>query len=119
MAKWVRYPLPLFSAFPPWRACEVEVGYPPPQKRGISAILARYPMKTRQKRAIPPLRHHLERGTAGYGWVSRTGPLSFQVLKNFGEAYKTMEKQAFHINTLFLQNQGFYEFIFSGWTVFL
>ena len=27
---------------------------PPPLKRGISAILARYPMKTRQMAAIPP-----------------------------------------------------------------
>ena len=25
MADWVRYPLPLFWASPPWRACEVEV----------------------------------------------------------------------------------------------
>ena len=32
MANWVRYPLPLFSAFPPWRACKVEVRYPPPSK---------------------------------------------------------------------------------------
>ena len=53
MANWVRYPLPLFWAFPPWRACEVEVDTP--LKRGISAILARYPMKTRQMGAIPPL----------------------------------------------------------------
>ena len=30
-------------------------------KRGISAILARYPMKTRQMGAIPPLRYYLER----------------------------------------------------------
>ena len=52
MANWVRYPLLLFWAFPPWRACEVEVRYPPP--RGISAILARYPMKIRHMGAIPP-----------------------------------------------------------------
>ena len=46
----------LFSeAVPPWRACEVEVRYPPPpHKRGSSAILARYRVKTQQKRAIPP-----------------------------------------------------------------
>ena len=31
----------------------MEVRYPP-HKRGISAILARYPMQTRQKSAIPP-----------------------------------------------------------------
>ena len=31
--------------FPPWRACEVVVRtQPPPPKRGISPILARYPM---------------------------------------------------------------------------
>ena len=29
MAHWVRHPLPLFCAFPSWRACEVEVRYPP------------------------------------------------------------------------------------------
>ena len=34
---------------------------PPPLKGGISAILARYPMKTRQFGAIPPLRYYLER----------------------------------------------------------
>ena len=39
---------------PPWRACEVEVRYPPPLKRGISPIPARYHMKTRQMGAIPP-----------------------------------------------------------------
>ena len=33
----------------------------PPHKRGISAILARYPMKTRQMGAIPPLPYYLER----------------------------------------------------------
>ena len=50
-------PPPHFSArFPlgehaKWR-CDTP---PPPQKRGISAILARYQMKTRQMGAIPPL----------------------------------------------------------------
>ena len=39
-------PSPFSERFP-WRACKVEVRYPP-HKRGISAILARYPMKTRQ-----------------------------------------------------------------------
>ena len=34
MANWVRYPLPLFWAFPTWRACEVEVRYPP--SKGVS-----------------------------------------------------------------------------------
>ena len=44
---------PFSERFPPWRACEVEVRYPA-LKRGISAIPARYPMKTRQMGAIPP-----------------------------------------------------------------
>ena len=39
----------------------------PPLKRGISAILARYPMKTRQMGAIPPLRYYLENVIARYG----------------------------------------------------
>ena len=49
---------------------------PPPLKRGISAILARYPMKTRQKRAIPPSAMLSRKGIVRYGGVSRTGPLS-------------------------------------------
>ena len=75
MANRVRYPLPLFWAFSPWGACEVEVRYHP-LKRGISAILARYPMKTRQMGAIPPSAILSRKGIARYGGVSRTGPLS-------------------------------------------
>ena len=67
-------PPPPSERFPPWRACEVEVRYLP-LKRGISAILARYPMKTRQKRAIPPSAILSRKGIARYGGVSRTGPL--------------------------------------------
>ena len=52
-------PPPLLSV-PPRRACEVEVRYPP-HKRGISAILARYPLKTRQNACDTPLRYYLER----------------------------------------------------------
>ena len=48
----------------------------PPLKRGISAILARYPMKTRQMGAIPPSAIRSRKGIARYGGVSRTGPLS-------------------------------------------
>ena len=47
----------------------------PPLKRGISAILARYPMKTRQTGAIPPSAILSRKGIARYGGVSRTGPL--------------------------------------------
>ena len=52
----------------------MEVRYPP-LKRGISAILARYPMKTRQMGAIPPSAMLSRKGIARYGGVSRTGPL--------------------------------------------
>ena len=56
---------------------EVEVRYPPPpSKRGISAILARYPVKTSQMGAIPPSAILSRKGIARYGGVSRTGPLS-------------------------------------------
>ena len=54
-------PPPFLSVSPLESIREVEVRYPP-LKRGISAILARYPMKTRQMGAIPPpLRYYLER----------------------------------------------------------
>ena len=52
----------------------MEVRYPP-LKRGISAILARYPVKTRQMGAIPPSAILSRKGIARYGGVSRTGPL--------------------------------------------
>ena len=48
----------------------------PPLKKGISAILARYPMKTRQMGAIPPSAILSRKGITRYGGVSRTGPLS-------------------------------------------
>ena len=48
----------------------------PPQKGGISAIPARYPMKTRQMGGIPPSAILSRKGIARYGGVSRTGPLS-------------------------------------------
>ena len=51
------------------------VRYPPPLKRGISAILPRYPMKTRQMGAIPPCAILSRKGIARYGGVSRTGLL--------------------------------------------
>ena len=53
----------------------------PPLKRGISAILARYPMKTRQMGAIPPSAILSRKGIARYGGVSRTGPLRAHSLK--------------------------------------
>ena len=43
----------------------------PPLKRGISAILARYPMKTRQMGAISPSAILSRKGIARYGGVNR------------------------------------------------
>ena len=63
MANWVRYPLPLFWAFPLWRACEVEVQYPPPPQRGISAILVRYPYENKANGCdTPPLCDTISKG---------------------------------------------------------
>ena len=64
-------PPPFLSVFPigehaKWR-CDT-----PPHKRGISAILARYPMKTRKARAIPPSAILSRKGIARYGGVSPT-----------------------------------------------
>ena len=94
MANWVRYPLSLFGAFPPWRACEVEVRYPP-LKRGISAILARYPMKTRQMGAIPPSAILSRKGIARYGGVSCTGPVSLERRHSGMSEHAAMESESF------------------------
>ena len=69
MANWVRYPLPFSERFPheehaKW-SCDT-----PPLKRGISAILARHPMKTRQIGCDTPLRYYLERVLRDMGGIS-------------------------------------------------
>ena len=60
----------------------------PPLKRGISAILARYPLKTWQMGAIPPSAILSRKGIARYGGVSRTRPLglSWKDIVNAGKA---------------------------------
>ena len=99
-------PPPFLSVFPPWRACKVEVRYPPP-KRGISAILARYPMKTRQTGAILPSAILSRKGIARYGGVSRTGPLRksvkdiFRHFSTFFEQGKKRRKSSNIFSTLF------------------
>ena len=76
MANWVRYPPPPFSeCFPPWRACEVEVRYPP-TKGYLSDTCAIYPLKTRQNVRYRPLRYYLERvlrDMGGYLALGRSG----------------------------------------------
>ena len=88
-----------FSELPPWSTCEVEVRYAPLNlKGGISAILPRYPMKTRHMGAIPPSAILSRKGIARYGGVSRTGPLSpfVSTLKTFSAL--TKEINAFLLN---------------------
>ena len=70
-------PSPFSERFPrgehaKWR-CDTP---PPPPQRGISAILARYPMKTRQMGAIPPSAILSQKRYCAIGGVSRTGSLS-------------------------------------------
>ena len=48
---------------------------PPPLKRGISAIPARYPMKTRQMGGIPPSAILSRKGIARYGGYLAVGRL--------------------------------------------
>ena len=55
-------PSPFSERFPLGEHAKWRCDTPPPLKRGISAILARYPMKTRKTRVrYPPLRYYLER----------------------------------------------------------
>ena len=70
-------PPPPFLSVSPLESMSMRSGGAiPPLKRGISAILARYPMKTRQMGAIPPSAILSRKRIARYGGVSRTGPLS-------------------------------------------
>ena len=68
-------PSPFSERFPLGEHAKWRCDTPPSLKRGISAILARYPLKTRQMGAIPPSAILSRKGIARYGGVSRTGPL--------------------------------------------
>ena len=68
-------PSPFSERFPLKEHAKWRCDTPPPQK-GISAILARYPMKTRQMGTIPPSAILSRKGILRYGGVSRTGLLS-------------------------------------------
>ena len=54
-------PPPPFLTISPLQSTQ-NGGAIPPHKRGISAILARYPMKTKEMRAIPPLCDTISKG---------------------------------------------------------
>ena len=79
------YPPPLFFwAFPPWRACEVEVRYPP---KRVSQRYWRDSLwkqgKSFEMGAIPPSLTLSRKGIASKrGAVSRTGPLRKNCCKN-------------------------------------
>ena len=72
-------PPPPFLSVSPLESMRSGGAIPPPLKRCISAMLARYPMKTREMGAIPPSAILSRKGIARYGGVSRTGPLSVRV----------------------------------------
>ena len=73
-------PPPPFLSASPFESMRSGGAIPPaPLKRGISVILARYPMKTRQMGAIPPSAILSREGIARYGGVSLTGSLSLRV----------------------------------------
>ena len=77
MAKWVRYPLPLLWAFPLWRACGVEVRYPP--RKGVSQRYLRDTLWKQGKSVrYSPLRCYLKAYCAILGgvishWAAKLG----------------------------------------------
>ena len=69
MANWVRYPLPLFWTFPPWRACEVEVRYPPPPQKGYLSDTCAIPYENKGIGCDTPLCDTIsKRYCAIWGW---------------------------------------------------
>ena len=66
-------PPPPFLSISPVESIRSGGAIPPP-KRGISAILAQYPMKTRQMGATPPSAILSQKGIVRQRGVSRTGP---------------------------------------------
>ena len=76
----LQYPLPLFSAFPPWRACEVEVPYPFPPKGYFSDTCA-IPYETRQNACDTPFCDTISKGyCAIWGGISLRFKVSQQSL---------------------------------------
>ena len=79
MAKWVRYPLPLFSAFLPIESMRMWRCDTPPQKGYLSDTCA-IPYENTANGCDTPLLAILSRkGIARYGVVSRTGPLRIEL----------------------------------------
>ena len=78
---------PLLSASP-FESMRSGGALPPPPQRGISAILAQYHMKTRQKGCDTPLCDTISKGYCAKWGASRTGPLRAKFF--FGEVWCKM-----------------------------
>ena len=79
-------PPPPFLSISPLESMRSGGAIPPPPKGGISAILARYPMKTRQMGAMPPSAILSRKGIARYGGASRFGALRSEPAKGAEKA---------------------------------
>ena len=86
-------PSPFSERFPLGEHAKWRCDTPPP-KRGISAILAQYSMKTRQTGAIPPSAILSRKGVIGE--VSRIGPLRFCDATECDEGFTCMRTGVFH-----------------------
>ena len=64
-------PLPLLCAFPPWRACEVEVRYPPPPQKGYPCNTCAIPYENKAKACDTPLCDTISRGYCSEGTITR------------------------------------------------
>ena len=78
-ANWVRYSLPCFLSIFALESMRSGVAIPPPHKKGISAILARYPVKTRQNACETSLYDTISKGIARKGggillWAAKCIP---------------------------------------------
>ena len=71
-------PFSLFSAFAPWRACEVEVRYPPPPQKGYLSDTRAIPYKNKASGCDTPLCDTISKGHYATWGVSRTGLLRRQ-----------------------------------------
>ena len=121
MANWVRYPLPLFWAFPPWRAREVEV-LDPPSKWYLSDTCA-IPHENKANGCDTPLCDTISKGyCAIWGGIShwaakcRVAPVRFGSATVWG--WNGSSGSGFRFRR-FLWGGGFcvFQYSFTGRTV--
>ena len=77
---------------------------PPPYKRGISAILARYPMKTRQNACDTPLCDTISKGYCAIWGASRIGPEYLSFLKPLASSRQSRHNAGTFFNRLAASN---------------